>query len=43
MSDAPVFHAPDDEDLTDLPDPNGNPNMVGEILPTDLEVPDGDR
>lgn len=31
-----------DEDLDNVPDPNGHPNMVGEVLPDDW-TPDGDR
>lgn len=31
-----------DEDLTGLPDPNGNPAMTGNVLPDDW-TPDGDR
>lgn len=31
-----------DEDLEQVPDPNGHPNMTGEVLPDDW-TPDGDR
>lgn len=35
------FGLPPEPPLEDLPDPNGSPNMVGEILPEDW-TPDGD-
>ena len=42
MTDVPAFIATHEHDLADIPDPNGHPNMVGEVLPDD-EEPDGDR
>ena len=36
MTDTPHdFIAPDDEDLDNIPDPNGSEAMVGEVLPND--------
>lgn len=29
----PEFVAPEGEDLENIPDPNGNPAMVGDVLP----------
>ena len=35
------FGLPPEPSLEGLPDPNGNPNMEGEVLPDDW-TPDGD-
>lgn len=37
----PEFIAPADEDLANIPDPNGHPEMTGEVLPDDW-TPNGD-
>ena len=43
MTDEPILAAMTfDEDLDAVPDPNGSPSMVGEVLPADW-TPDGDR
>lgn len=43
MADTPAFIATDEPPLDEIPDPNGHPNMVGEILPHDWTPDDADR